>query len=932
MGISNHLLRLIAAAVTLTLSASALAGGGPGPLSFSEKAARPEVPTEGATPRVVPASRGVVTTYPSRAAFQAAFPGLPMETFENGSATSGGFSVCNAPLSATGDAACGFAPGEIQAGISFQDNPAGPGTTNLILLGAGTSLNATQALVSNTFADAFDIVFSPPVTATGMDLHSTPAPGQGPPDIVAVQIFDANDVLIDTIPTAAASGPGDFLGISSSTPIGRISLLSTNNRAEGVDNIEFAGQPFLNIGAVTEADFCAAVPANNNTFIEPGEAVNFTIPISAVAGTFTNVNGVLSSSTMGVTITSGMGAYGTIAGGSSASANYSIQIAGTVACFSNIDLSLAITSNEGNFTFPISRSIGQTAAIQYNGLPLTIPDANPAGASSTAVVSGMPGPITGLQVRVATTHTWVGDLIYTLTSPNNTVITLLDRPGVPASGAGCSDNDVNVTFQDGQANPENTCAGPGGIWPVTLAAPVTALSTLNGQVGNGTWTLTVSDNAGQDLGTLNDWELILTPAPVGTCNVCPNDADLSITLTDTPDPVIAGSNLTYVATLTNNGPGNAQDASISLPLPGGTTLVSATPSSGGACVGTTTVDCIWTGPTAVGAANARTVTITVLVSPAQTAGLSATATGTSTTFDPTSPNTAVADTAVNVSADLSISLTDTPDPVAAGTQLTYVATLTNNGLSSAQGANISLPLPGGTSLVSATPSGSGSCTGTATVQCTWAGATAPGTAHTATIVVLVAPSTTGSLNATATAGSTSPDPSGANNTASTTTTVTTVADLLLTLTASATNVDVNEPVTFTATSLNQGPSDAQNVVVSISLTPDFRYGSHTAPGATCTSPQIGTTGVITCTWAGPTAPGATRTLEVVAFSNNRGDIEVSASTSSATSDPTPSNNSGGLVIEVGFSVEGIPTLNPAALLLLGLLVGLFGLVLVRQRD
>ncbi len=564
----------------------------------------------------------------------------------------------------------------------------------------------------------------------------------------------------------------------------------------------------LVLGAVTALDTCAALPSNNNSIIEPGEVVSISVPLNAAGGAFTNVVGMLTSATPGVTVVAGVGNYGNIASGGSATANYSIQVAESVACFSNLDLSLAVTSTEENFTFPITRGVGATASITYNNLPLAIPDNLPAGATSTAVVSGMPGPITSLQVRVATTHTWVGDLIYTLTSPGGTTITLLDQPGVPATTFGCNNNDVNVTFQDGQADPESTCdaAGSAAAWPVTLAAPVTALSTLNGQSGNGTWTLRVSDNAGGDTGTLNDWELIIAPAPVATCTVCPSNADMSITLTGTPDPVTAGTNLTYVATATNNGPAPADAVSITLPLPAGTTFVSAAPSTGGSC-------------------NA------------------------------------------------------------------------------------------------ATP-----------VVCNWAGATASGASHSVTVVAAVPASATGpTLSATATVASTTQDLTPGNNTATATTAVTTSADLLLTLTSSATQSLINVPVTFTATSLNQGPSDAQGVSITLTLTPDFRYSSHTATGATCTTPQVGNTGAIVCTWAGATAPGVTRMLTVVAFSNVQGTTSVTASTTSGTADPVANNNSGVVSVQVGYAVEEIPTLNAFTMILLGLMLGLIGFVVVRRE-
>ena len=68
---------------------------------------------------------------------------------------------------------------------------------------------------------------------------------------------------------------------------------------------------------------------------------------------------------------------------------------------------------------------------------------------------------------------------------------------------------------------------------------------------------------------------VTLPAPTVVTIV--NDdasADLSITVTDSPDPVTAGQNITYVVTLTNVGPSNADGANFTLPLPAGTTFVS----------------------------------------------------------------------------------------------------------------------------------------------------------------------------------------------------------------------------------------------------------------------------------------------------------------------------------------------------------------------
>jgi uncharacterized repeat protein (TIGR01451 family) len=289
---------------------------------------------------------------------------------------------------------------------------------------------------------------------------------------------------------------------------------------------------------------------------------------------------------------------------------------------------------------------------------------------------------------------------------------------------------------------------------------------------------------------------------------------------------------------------------------------------------------------------------------------------------------------IDPSADLAMTLTDAPDPVTAGTNLTYTATVTNQGPTFGNDVSFTLPLPAGTSFVSATPSAGGTCNAASPVTCTWAGQTASGASRSATIVALVAANVAEGtvLSATATASSPTFDPNPANNSATTTTTVNTRADLAIALTASVPQADLGQTVTFTATSTNLGPSDAQNVVLSITLSPDFRYGSFAASaGGVCTAPQIGTTGVISCTWAGATAPGAVRTLAVDAASFSPGTSSIQAATSSDTTDPVPqSNNVASVSVLVGSPIEPIPTLSQWGLALLTLLVGLIGVAMVRR--
>jgi uncharacterized repeat protein (TIGR01451 family) len=321
----------------------------------------------------------------------------------------------------------------------------------------------------------------------------------------------------------------------------------------------------------------------------------------------------------------------------------------------------------------------------------------------------------------------------------------------------------------------------------------------------------------------------------------------------------------------------------------------------------------------------------VLVAPSQVAALTATATAGSTTTDPNGANnTDTEATTVTTSADLSLTLSDAPDAVTAGTNLTYTATISNAGPSDAIGVSVTLQLPAGTTFVS----GSGASCAGAPLMCAVTGSIAPSAMRVVTIVVAVSPAAASgsTLTAIANVSASTPDPNLGNNGATELTTVTTSADLVIALSASATQVATNVPVTFDATSQNAGPSDAQNVSITLALSADLRFGSLTAAGATCTTPQIGLSGTIVCTWAGATAPGVTRLLSVTAYSNNEGTSSVNASTTSATPDPNPDNNATSVAVVVGFLVKDIPSLNALGLLLLSLLLGTLGAVAVRRQD
>jgi subtilisin-like proprotein convertase family protein len=110
----------------------------------------------------------------------------------------------------------------------------------------------------------------------------------------------------------------------------------------------------------------------------------------------------------------------------------------------------------------------------FNSTPnVSIPDNNPTGASADVTASGVTAP-KGLTVSVKITHTYSGDLTLTLLKDGTAVKTLRQNQG------------------GGTANIIDT---------YTLSAAEL------GSAPNGKWTLKVVDNAAQDTGTIDTFNL-----------------------------------------------------------------------------------------------------------------------------------------------------------------------------------------------------------------------------------------------------------------------------------------------------------------------------------------------------------------------------------------------------------------------------------------
>jgi uncharacterized repeat protein (TIGR01451 family) len=384
-------------------------------------------------------------------------------------------------------------------------------------------------------------------------------------------------------------------------------------------------------------------------------------------------------------------------------------------------------------------------------------------------------------------------------------------------------------------------------------------------------------------------------------------ADLEVvSKTDMPDPVVAGASmLTYTISFRNNGPSSAQSVTVTDPLPAGTTLVSATPPAGwgrsdAVAVGSNGT-IVFTKPTV---ANGETATFTIVVNVTSGASgtLSNTATAASATTDLTSGNNnKTATTTVNTQADLEIvSKSDSPDPVTAGTNLTYTISFRNNGPSNAQSVTVTDPLPAGTTLFSVTtPAGWArgdvvAVGANGTIVFTKS-TVANGETATFTIVVNVAPGTSGTLSNTATAASATTDLTSGNNSKTALTTVGAQADLEITSkTDSPDPVVAGANLTYTINFRNNGPGSAQSVTVTDPLPAGTTLVSATTPAgwARGDAVAIGSNGTIIFTKAAVTnAETATFTITVQVSLSVSGSLSNTATAASTTTDQTTGNNS-----------------------------------------
>ena len=431
------------------------------------------------------------------------------------------------------------------------------------------------------------------------------------------------------------------------------------------------------------------------------------------------------------------------------------------------------------------------------------------------------------------------------------------------------------------------------ILAAATAYPSITLNANVSQAAPSTLTNTAVVSGGGEANLLND--TATDTASVGSV------ADLSVTDAASPNPVAAGGNITYTQIVTNNGPSAADNATLVATIPANTTLVSVTAPAGWSCLspgpgGTGNVVC---SNVNMAGLTAATFTLVVKVNSGAVNGtvISETASASSSVGDPnTANNKATATTVVGATSNGELTVTNvaSPNPVQAGSNITYTQVVTNTGTGAATVATFMETTPANTTLVSITPPAGWTCSsfppqctnpsvaagssGIFTVVYTVAGGTASGTVITDTATVNASNQAFGASSATAT------DVVAAAG----------QADLALSTAATPTQVLAGNDITYTQTITNNGPASASGPSFTEATPLNTTFQSVLAPpGWTCTTPTVGTAGTVNC--SGSTlASGASADVIVVVnvpATVAAGTITASSSVTATTGDPNSANNS-----------------------------------------
>ena len=268
-----------------------------------------------------------------------------------------------------------------------------------------------------------------------------------------------------------------------------------------------------------------------NKVIDPGETVTVNLSLGNNGSTATqNLSATLLGSA-NIIASEQTRSYGAMAPGASAvTRQFTFMASG--ACGGNLPVNLSLKDGDQDlgivtFNFTLGAMGTTTQSYSYTGEAMKIPDGDSRGISLPITVTGFPSNLADLNFRIDGTqcssspgasgvgvdHSWVGDLVFRLTSPAGTSVTIISRPG----GSGNSGKNFCQTLLDDDAQSAISISSIASNGPPPQGPPYTGtfkpanpLSAFDGENPNGTWLLTVVDAFTGDSGNIRAFSLQLT--------------------------------------------------------------------------------------------------------------------------------------------------------------------------------------------------------------------------------------------------------------------------------------------------------------------------------------------------------------------------------------------------------------------------------------
>ena len=373
--------------------------------------------------------------------------------------------------------------------------------------------------------------------------------------------------------------------------------------------------------------------------------------------------------------------------------------------------------------------------------------------------------------------------------------------------------------------------------------------------------------------------------------------------TDSPDPVPLGGLYTYTVGVDNTDVDVATHTQLSLSVPAGASFVSAAPASAKCVAASTTLVQCDLGTLGAGGGDPRSVSFTWRAVGPGLEAIDATATVSADADTNAGNNSQTQQTTVVAGANLALTKTGSPNPVAGGANLSYTLTVSNAGPSRSGNVVLTDTLSPSVGFVSAAGSGWTCAHSASVVTCKRPGPLAVGVAIPPVTLVGKVNAGTGTVTNSATV---SPDvggvadPDTSDNTATADTVVNPGADLSMAkAVSSGLPAIAGQNTSFVLSPRNAGPSTAANAVVTDNLPAGWTFVSASGPNWSCSAVGL----AVTCTRASFPV-GASDDIGIVAQAASGAAVgggttfSNTASVSSDTADPTPGNNNGSVSVPV----------------------------------